>query len=65
MISDDETNFSHRLFLTDRQVASLFKTVANKPFAKNFQIRVFKNTTIQKTTVRSIPWQITWAITES
>ena len=33
IIDDDETNFSHGLFLADRQVASLCKAFANKPSA--------------------------------
>ena len=27
--SDDETNFPHKLFLTNRQVANLYKAFAN------------------------------------
>ena len=30
MIDDDETNFSHKLLLTDRQVANLRKALADK-----------------------------------
>ena len=30
MISDDETNFPHKLLLTNRQVASLRKAFADK-----------------------------------
>ena len=30
MIGDDETNFLHKLFLTNRQVANLRKDFANK-----------------------------------
>ena len=30
MIDDDETNFSHKLLLTDRQVANLCKAFADK-----------------------------------
>ena len=30
MIDDDETNFSHKLLLTDRQVANLRKAFADK-----------------------------------
>ena len=29
-ISDDQTNFAHRLLLTDRQVVSLIKVFADK-----------------------------------
>ena len=31
MIGDDETNFPHKLLLTNRQVANLRKDFANKP----------------------------------
>ena len=30
MVSDDESNFSHKLLLTDRQVENLLKAFANK-----------------------------------
>ena len=33
MIGDDETNFSHKLLLTNRQVANLSKSFANKSSA--------------------------------
>ena len=32
MIGDDETNFSHKLLLTNRQVANLSKAFASKSF---------------------------------
>ena len=34
MTGDDEANLSHRLLLTDTQVASLHKSFANKSLAK-------------------------------
>ena len=30
MVGDDETNFAHKLLLTNRQVEDLLKTFANK-----------------------------------
>ena len=33
MIGDDQTNFSHRLLLTDRQVASVCKAFTNRSSA--------------------------------
>ena len=53
MTGEDESNFSDRLLLTDRQVAS---------FSKNFlklvigQHKTFKNTTFQNNTILGIPW---------
>ena len=35
MTGDDETNFSHKLLLTNRQVANLSKAFANKSSADN------------------------------
>ena len=41
--SDDETNFPHKLLLSNRQVASLRKTFANK---SSTDIKLLKNSII-------------------
>ena len=37
MIGDNETNFPHKLLLTNRQVANLRKAFANHSSANNYQ----------------------------
>ena len=51
--SVDNTNFSHKLLLTNRQVSSL-----RKAFAKNIStdIKLSKNSIIKDFTIRRISW---------
>ena len=51
--SVDNTNFSHKLLLTNRQVSSL-----RKAFAKNIStdIKLSKNSIIKNFTIRRISW---------
>ena len=51
--SVDNTNFSHKLLLTNRQVSSL-----RKAFAKNIStdIKLLKNSIIKDFTIRRISW---------
>ena len=47
--SNDKTNFSHELLLTNRQVSSI-----RKAFANNSSVDIFKNSVIKNDTVRRI-----------
>ena len=53
--SNDETDFSHKLSSTNRQVLSI-----RKSFADNFcRYQIFKNSIIKNDTI----WRISWKIT--
>ena len=60
--SNDNTNFSHELLLTNRQVANIRKAFANH---SSTDIKLSKNSIIKNDTIRRISWQTFRSITKN
>ena len=59
--SNDETNFPHKLLLTNRQVLNI-----RKAFSNNSSVDIkFSNSIIKSDTIRRISWKITRSINKN